>query len=198
MDYMSFRMLSVAGIIVMTATGSAGLSAQSPQAGADAKAEAAALHKFEEAIAKYVALREALIKEKIVGPVPNSTAPELNRASDALAAAIQRARPKAKPGDIFVAPVTPVLKQRVTDAVRSEKLAPVLAGIDDELKGSITPSIHLRFPMAAPLATMPPSLLAALPPLPKSLEYRIIGQYLVLRDVEAALIIDFIPAVIPR
>ena len=48
------------------------------------------------------------------------------------------------------------------------------------------------------LATMPPSLLAALPPLPKSLEYRIIGQYLVLRDVEAALIIDFIPAVIPR
>ncbi|MEO7157679.1 MAG: hypothetical protein ABI039_08965 [Vicinamibacterales bacterium] len=195
---MSLRMLAIAGIIGMTATGSAGLWAQSRQVGAAATSETAALRRFEEAIAKYVALREALVKEKIVGPVPNSSAPELNRASDALAAAIQRARAKAKPGDIFAAPVTTVFKQRVTDVVRSENLAPVLAGIDDELKGSITPTIHLRFPMAAPMATMPPSLLAALPRLPKSLEYRIIGQYLVLRDVEAALIIDFIPAVIPR
>ena len=62
----------------------------------------------------------------------------------------------------------------------------------------MTPTVHLRFPVAAPMATMPPSLLAALPPLPKGLEYRIVGEYLVLRDVEAALIIDFIPAAIPR
>ena len=182
----------------MTATGSAGLLAKSTQAGAGAPSEAAALRQFQDAIAKYVALREALVKEKIAGPVPNSTAPELNRASDALAAAIMRARNTAKPGDIFVAPVTPVFKRRVVDVVRNENLGPVLAGIDDELKAQVTPAVHLRFPMAQPMATMPPSLLAALPPLPKSLEYRIIGQYLVLRDVEAALIIDFIPAVIPR
>ena len=187
-----------AGIIVMAASGSAPLLAQSPQSAPPAKSDEAALRQFEAAIAKYVALRESLIAEKITGPVPNSTAPELNRASDALAAAIQRARQQARPGDVFVAPVAPVFKQRVTDVVRSENLGPVLAGIDDELKGPITPTIHLRFPMAAPMATMPPSLLAALPPLPKSLEYRIVGQYLVLRDVEASLIIDFIPAVIPR
>ena len=48
------------------------------------------------------------------------------------------------------------------------------------------------------MATMPPSLLAALPQLPKELEYRIIGKYLVLRDVDAALILDFIPAAVPR
>jgi len=191
-------MLWVTGISAMTVIGSAGLWAQTARGGPGAKSEASALHQFEEAIAKYVALRESLIKEKIAGPVPNSTAPELNRASDALAAAIQRARGNAKPGDVFVAPVTPVFKQRVTNVVRSENLGPVLAGIDDELKAMTTPIVHLRFPMAAPMATMPPSLLAALPPLPKSLEYRIIGQYLVLRDVEAALIIDFIPAVIPR
>jgi hypothetical protein len=195
---MCLRILFGAGIIVMTAGGSVDMWAKSAQGASTVQSDAAALHQFEEAIARYVALRESLVKEKIVGPIPNSTAPELNRASDALAAAIQRARATAKPGDIFVAPVTPVFKQRVTDVVRNENLGPVLAGIDDELKGPITPSVHLRFPMAQPMATMPPSLLAALPPLPKSLEYRIIGQYLVLRDVEAALIIDFIPAVIPR
>ncbi len=48
------------------------------------------------------------------------------------------------------------------------------------------------------MATMPPSLLAALPELPKELEYRIVGNYLVLRDVDAALILDYIPAAVPR
>ena len=43
------------------------------------------------------------------------------------------------------------------------------------------------------MATMPPSLLAVLPTLPKELEYRIIGKYLILRDVDAALILDVIP-----
>ena len=56
----------------------------------------------------------------------------------------------------------------------------------------------MRFPAAAPMATMPPSLLAVLPPLPKELEYRIIGNFLILRDVEAALILDVIPAAVPR
>ena len=191
-------MLYLVGVLVIAASGSADLLAQSAQAGAGAKSDAAALRQFEDAIAKYVALRESLIAEKITGPVPNSTAPELNRASDALAAAIQRARTNARPGDIFVSPVTPVLKQRIVDVIRNENLGPVLAGIDDEVKAPITPTIHLRFPAAAPLATMPPSLLAALPPLPKSLEYRIVGQYLVLRDIEAGLIIDFIPAIVPR
>ncbi len=48
------------------------------------------------------------------------------------------------------------------------------------------------------MATMPPSLLAVLPRLPKELEYRIIGRFLVLRDVDAALIVDYIPDLIPR
>lgn len=185
-------------ILVMTATLPAGLAAESSQGTPAAPADAAAIKQFEDAIAKYVALREALIVEKIPGPVPNSSAPEVNRASDALAAAIQRARQKAQPGDVFVAPVAPVLKRRIVDAVRKENLGPVLADIDDELKSAVTPTVHLRFPVAAPMATMPPSLLAVLPPLPKSLEYRIVGKYLVLRDVEAALIIDFIAAAVPR
>ena len=91
-----------------------------------------------------------------------------------------------------------MVKRRVDDVVRRENLGPVLANIDDEEPTVKTPSIHLRFPAAAQMATMPPSLLAALPQLPKELEYRIIGNYLVLRDVDAALILDYIPAAVPR
>ena len=50
----------------------------------------------------------------------------------------------------------------------------------------------------AQLATMPPSLLAVLPPLPRELEYRIVGRYLVLRDVDASLVLDYIADAVPR
>ena len=167
------------------------------QGGTGSAPDAAAIGQFDAAVAKYLALRKRLLAET-PGPVAESSAPKLNQASDALAAAIQRARPKARPGDLFVAPVTTVIKRRVIEVVKKDNLGPVLAAIDDEEPGPAKPSIHMRFPAASPMATMPPSLLAALPPLPKELEYRIIGDFLILRDVEAALVLDVIPAAVPR
>ena len=165
--------------------------------GAVSADEKAAIAQFETAISDYMKLRQRL-RSEITGPVPNSTAVELNRASDSLAAAIQRARSGAREGSIFRAPVAVMVKHRVEDVIRRDNLGPVLANIDDEQATVKTPSIHLRFPSAAQMATMPPSLLAALPQLPKELEYRIVGNYLVLRDVDAALILDYIPAAVPR
>jgi hypothetical protein len=185
-------------ILALVAAVSAPVLMASPAQNADASIEATAIAQFDAAIARYMTLRQRLLEEKIPGPTANSTAAQLNQASDALAAAIQRARPKARPGELFVGPMAPVLKRRIDDVVRRDQLGPALANIDDEDQKPVTPAIHLRFPAASQMATMPPSLLAALPPLPKALEYRIVGQYLVLRDVEAALILDYIPAVIPR
>lgn len=168
-----------------------------PQEVRPAPADAAAVQQFDAAIADYVAMRRRL-REEIPSPVPNSSSVELNNASDALAAAIQRSRQKAGVGDLFVAPVAPVFKRNVEVAVRSPEMRKVLAAIDDEQPTVLAPKIHLRFPGASQMATMPPSLLAVLPPLPKELEYRIIGRFLVLRDVDAALIIDYLPDAIPR
>jgi hypothetical protein len=160
-------------------------------------AEAAALKQFDTAIADYVAMRRRLINE-VPRPVPNSTSVELNNASDALAGAIERSRQNAAVGDLFVAPVTAVLKRRVDEALRSANLRETLAGIDDDEPTVRAPKIHLRFPGAAQMATMPASLLNLFPTLPKELEYRIVGRNLVLRDVDAALILDYIPDLIPR
>ena len=159
--------------------------------------DAAAIQQFDAAVADYLAMRRRL-SEEIPSPVPNSSAVELNNASDALAAAIQRSRQKAQVGDLFVAPVAPVFKRNVEVAVGSPEMRKVLAAIDDEKPTVLAPKIHLRFPGASQMATMPASLLAVLPPLPKELEYRIIGRFLVLRDIDAALIVDYIPDLIPR
>lgn len=187
---MGFRGTWLAVLVVAVAANAPHLQAQDT--------DKAALAQFNAAIASYLALRQSLVAEKISGPVPNSTSTEVNHAADALAAAIQRGRAKARPGDVFGPAATLVFKRRIEAAIRDANLGPVLSNIDDEGPPTAIPAVHLRFPAAAALATMPPSLLEVLPPLPKPLEYRIIGRYLVLRDAEAALIIDYITAAVPR
>ena len=172
------------------------LSLWSWQAGAT-QSDSAAVARFHAAIDSYLAMRSGLLAE-VAGPSPESSAVELTRASDALAAAIQRQRRNARPGDFFTPAVADAFKRRVLDAIRTASLGSVLAGIDDEAVGIKNPAVHMRFPAGVQMATMPPSLLAALPPLPQQLEYRIVGTYLVLRDVDAALVLDFIPAAVPR
>lgn len=44
-----------------------------------------------------------------------------------------------------------------------------------------------------PLSTMPPNLLAALPPLPRDIQYRFVERHLILLDTRTKLILDRIP-----
>jgi hypothetical protein len=190
------NVLAVAALMMAVAAPSL-LSASGQQPAAGASAEATAIKEFDKAIAEYMALRRGL-RSEVAGPVKNSTSSQVTDASDALAGAIERARRDAAVGSIFNKPVASVIKRRITEAVRTEQLAPVLADIDDEGKASAIPKIHLRLPVSAQMATMPPSLLKVLPPLPKELEYRILGRYPILRDVDASLILDYVAAAVPR
>ena len=192
----TIRLLAITAIAMVMAQPSLPL-AFGQQPVPSAPADTAAIRQFEGAIAKYMALRQRL-RSEVSGPVKNSSSSEISNASDALAGSIQRARQGAQVGAIFSAPIAAVIKRRILDAVRNENLAPVLAGIDDDGAAGPAPKVHMRLPVSAQMATMPPSLLEVLPPLPKELEYRIIGSYLVLRDVDASLIIDYIPAAVPR
>jgi hypothetical protein len=54
------------------------------------------------------------------------------------------------------------------------------------------PTVNQTYSSAWPLATFPATLLAELPKLPDGLEYRLLSDALILRDVEANIIVDFI------
>ena len=157
----------------------------------------AAFRAFDAAVARYIALQQK-VRTEVPGLRPELTAQQLNDASDRLAAAIRRARPRAAQGEFFDAEAARLIRQRIVDAVRAPGSTLVLESIDDETPPKVKPGIHLRFPEGLEMATMPPSILALLPRIPSELEYRIIGEYLVLRDVSAGLIIDFIPGAVPR
>ena len=57
--------------------------------------------------------------------------------------------------------------------------------------------VNAKYPSNLPLQSTPPTLLMNLPPLPKELQYRIVGSALVLYDMSSGLVVDFIPGAVP-
>jgi hypothetical protein len=150
-----------------------------------------------EEITRYLAIHTDL-RAEVPGPVPGSTAQQLTAASDMLFNAIRRARPNGRQVDFFDADALRLIRQRLLDALKTPSVAAAVAGIDDEVPAILKPQIYLRFPAENEMASMPPSLLNVLPRLPAELEYRIVGEHLVLRDVKAAMLLDYIPNAVPR
>ena len=72
----------------------------------------------------------------------------------------------------------------------------MLAIVEEENTVHIPARVNADYPAGASMPLMPTCLLAALPPLPPELEYRFVGRDLILWDVHAGLIVDFVPRAI--
>jgi hypothetical protein len=167
-------------------------AAQDPKANADALV----LQDFQNRIDAYMDLRKKLEKESPRLKETNDPG-KIKESQDVLAGKIIAARKDAKHGDIF----TPEIRQ-----LFRRLMYPEMKGSDGkEAKHLIkedAPTVPIplkanaKYPEGAPVPTVPPDLLARLPKLPEDLEYRIIKRDLILRDVHANLIVDFIPKAI--
>ena len=89
---------------------------------------------------------------------------------------------------IFTLPVSMVFRQLIAKALDARGHATTMRGIGHGLPLDHHPVVFELFPTME-LHEFPPVLLSALPPLPRQLEYRLIGHDLVLRDAEADLIV---------
>jgi len=144
---------------------------------------------FKARIDKYVELRK---KADDSAPPLKKTpeAGEIRNGQQGLAERVGAARSGAKHGDIFTPEISahfrrllhPELKEKGTKSL-----------IHDDNPGNFPFKVNAPYPEKEPLATVPPNVLASLPPLPKDIEYRFVGKHLILRDVRANLIIDYIP-----
>ena len=135
----------------------------------------------------------------------NARVPSLKETSDpkqvssrekALADEIRIERAGAHQGDVFSPAAAKDIAQIVADDFKSRTLKDQKA-ILVEVPVKVPPAINTDYPTTLPLATVPPSLLQKLPTLPEELEYRFLGRHLILRDIKANLIVDFIPDVVP-
>jgi hypothetical protein len=171
----------------------AAASAQEPRVNPDAQL----MVEFNERVKEYVDLHRKL--EKTLPPLPNETTPEMiDEHQRALERLIQRARTNAKLGDVFTKNTRALFRRnlaRVFAGAQGEKLK---ASIMDENPGPIRLTVNGRYPDAVPLPTVPPQVLEVLPKLPPELEYRFVGERLILLDVHAHTIVDIMEDPLPR
>lgn len=113
----------------------------------------------------------------------------------AMASRIKMTRARAKRGDIFGS-AEPALMAVIREDANLRTLREARAAMEEVPKFD-PPAVNTAYPEKAALATVPPLLLDALPKLPEGLEYRFMGNDMILRDTKANLIADFINNAVP-
>jgi hypothetical protein len=174
----------------------------------NANPDALVLADFQKRVDAYMAIHKDAAKD--APPLKETKNPaQIKAAQDALGAKIRAARATAKQGDVM----TPEIQNKFRRLMFPVVTSPAAQGtagkevkkdIKEELKENteerkeeggkpVVLKVNATYPPDTPLPTTPPQVLMNLPKLPEQLEYRIVGKNLIIRDVEANIIVDFVP-----
>ena len=159
--------------------------------------DAQALATMNDRLKEYIEGHQKL--ERTLPAVPKDATPQqIDQNQRALEKLVQENRKSAKPGDIFTPEARPVIKRLLNSVFGGPDGKQLKSSIMDENPVGLKLAINSRYPDAVPLSTIPPEVLQTLPKLPEELEYRFIGDRLVLFDVHAHVIADFIEDALPK
>jgi hypothetical protein len=165
-------------------------------AGKEQEDDAASFKAFSQRVDEFVRLHKSV--EATLPKLKPTDLPEMIAAhQQALARKIREARPRARRGDIF----TEQAREAFRHAVRSEFQGPHATNAratirqGDPVK-AVRLGVNQAYPVGLPYTTVPPTLLLKFPKLPDEVAYRIVDRDLVLLDVKANLVVDWIPEVI--
>jgi hypothetical protein len=159
--------------------------------------DAKALAGFLDRVNEYVKLHQKL--EASLPHLPKEATPQqIDKNQRALGQLIQAARKTAKQADIFTVESQAVIKRLLAKVFGGPDGAALKASIMDENPGVPKIVVNERYPDTVPLSTIPPQVLEGLPKLPEEMEFRFVGNALVLMDVHAHIIADYIPDAFPH
>lgn len=155
------------------------------------------LKDFDRRVADYVKLHKT-IRSQVRGLKPTKSPEAIEHHEHSLAHGIRAARRGVLRGNIFTPEISTQLRLLIGETMHG----PEAARIQESLKQAEpvrlrSIRVNASYPPGIPLQSTPPSLLLNLPGLPPELEYRVVGRRLILRDIEANLIVDFIGDAIP-
>lgn len=174
---------------LMILGGAVAASAQTPPP------ESYAIRQFTAATQEYAWLHRRL--ENQLAPLEvTSNIATITRVVQEMAAAVRAARPDARQGDLFTDTLGAELRLRIAAALADHDFTSgdvLMQEAADGIDAAQVPlTVNGPFPWIYASA-MFPCVQNALPPLPPELQYRIVGTTLVLIDVHAGLIVDFLP-----
>lgn len=142
------------------------------------------------------------LHKKIQSQLPpidaNATPPMISRYQKSLASAIQDGWANAREGDIFFPEARSEFRRIIVSEFAGPNGESARALIQEDRPRKLFLRVNAVYPDGVPLAAVPPSLLSNLPRLPREVEYRFVNRDLILLDVSANLIVDFIRDVVPR
>jgi hypothetical protein len=159
--------------------------------------DAKALAAFLDRVNQYV-----LVHQKLENTLPKlskeSTPQQVDAHQRALSKLLQDARKDAKQADIFTPESQVVIKKLISKIFSGPDGPGLRASVMDENPGVPNLKVNDRYPDEIPVSTIPPQLLEGLPKLPEEMEYRFVGNDLILMDTHAHIIADFIPNTFTR
>jgi hypothetical protein len=171
---------------------SAQTSSQSPAKQPPPNPDALVLADFAKRIEHYMDLHED--REKGSAEQKETSDPaKIRQAQLLLAERIRAARKDARPGEIFSPPVRSMFRRLMYPEMKGAQGREAKEEIKEDAPVGVPLKVNANYPEGKPLPTMPANLLANLPQLPEALEYRVIDRHLILRDVDANIIVDYIP-----
>lgn len=158
----------------------------------------AVLKDFNHRIAGYMKIHGVALAEG-EGLKPTPSKEEIDRRGRALASHIRAQRREAVPGNIFTADIAREFRRLIALAFQGPNGALIEKSLRDA--PTVLPQVLLRvnggYPDGMPQQSTPPSLLQNLPLLPNDLEYRVLGRNLIIYDVDANLVVDFLAGALP-
>lgn len=184
---------TLASAVALLALSMVGLQSGQPRVNPDAALSV----EFTKRVEAYLELHKNAVAK--MPPLPKETTPQqIDSHQRALTQEIERLRARAQAGDIFTKEIRAYFRRQLEGTFAGVEGRKLRDTIMDENPGPIKLRVNGRYPDTVPLATMPPKVLAALPKLPQILEYRFIGERLILLDVPAHLVVDFIDEALPK
>jgi len=152
---------------------------------------------FTRRVERFSALRHTL--KATLPALSNEATPEqIDRNQRALATLVSASRSRARSGNMFTPMAQVYIRAMLKELFTNANKKQLRQSIQDENPGPVRLVINGRYPERVPLSTMPPEVLEALPPLPEDLEYRFVGDTLILLDSHAHIVIDQVPNALPR
>ena len=161
-----------------------------------AEVSAPEVAEFQKRAQAYVAIHKKV--EAGIAPLPNDATPaQIESALVQLSQGIVKARAAAKAGDIFQPAMQAWVRKTLERAFSGSDGKDLRASILDENPIGAAVRVNGPYPDSIPLSTMPPKVIAALPRLPEELEFRFVGDRLILFDHHAHLIVDYVDRALP-
>jgi hypothetical protein len=182
---------------VMFLGGAAFSQSQNPATNPPVNQDSLVLKDFDTRVNDYLTIHKKA-QSGLPAPKPTTSSKKIVDHRQEIGPKIQAARPGAKQGDIFTPEISRVFRRLIATPLDGPDGKRIRASLRRaEPVTGIPLRVNEKYPERIPLQSTPPTLLLDLPKLPPELDYRIVGRSLVLRDVAANMIVDFLPDALP-